>query len=405
MFGEVKQMKKGIQIKEDIYWVGVRDFNNRHFHGSLYPIQEGATYNAYLVVDDEVTLFDTVEEEFAEEMLERIRSVIGDRPVDNIIVQHAEPDHSGGFLHVMRAYPQAKVYASNAGANNMMKQYFKEVEYNRVKTKDTLSTGKHQFTFVEMPLIHWPDNMLTYDAEAKIVFSNDAFGQHIVSFKLFDEAHDLSFCLDKAKEYYANIVMPYGAQVSAKLRQIQEMNLEIEMIAPAHGIIWKSYIPQLLEAYEGFASFRSTDKAVIVYESVWSHTRQMAEALAEGMGEAGMEVKVYQHSVTDSSIIMKEILDASVVLVGSGCYNNAMSPEIAGFIDKLASCKIKGKKALGFGAYGWFGNTVKTINERLQDAGFALASDAVLSQCYTPSEDDLDRYTEIDHAIAQEAMR
>ena len=107
-----------------------------HFHGSLYPIQEGATYNAYLVVDDEVTLFDTVEEEFAEEMLERIRSVIGDRPVDNIIVQHAEPDHSGGFLHVMRAYPQAKVYASNAGANNMMKQYFKEVEYNRVKTKE-----------------------------------------------------------------------------------------------------------------------------------------------------------------------------------------------------------------------------------------------------------------------------
>ena len=291
-----------------------------------------------------------------------------------------EPDHSGGFSCQRHAplIRRPQVYASNAGANNMMKQYFKEVEYNRVKTKDTLSTGKHQFTFVEMPLIHWPDNMLTYDAEAKIVFSNDAFGQHIVSFKLFDEAHDLSFCLDKAKEYYANIVMPYGAQVSAKLRQIQEMNLEIEMIAPAHGIIWKSYIPQLLEAYEGFASFRSTDKAVIVYESVWSHTRQMAEALAEGMGEAGMEVKVYQHSVTDSSIIMKEILDASVVLVGSGCYNNAMSPEIAGFIDKLASCKIKGKKALGFGAYGWFGNTVKTINERLQDAGFALASDAVL---------------------------
>ena len=300
-------MKKGIQIKEDIYWVGVRDFNNRHFHGSLYPIQEGATYNAYLVVDDEVTLFDTVEEEFAEEMLERIRSVIGDRPVDNIIVQHAEPDHSGGFLHVMRAYPQAKVYASNAGANNMMKQYFKEVEYNRVKTKDTLSTGKHQFTFVEMPLIHWPDNMLTYDAEAKIVFSNDAFGQHIVSFKLFDEAHDLSFCLDKAKEYYANIVMPYGAQVSAKLRQIQEMNLEIEMIAPAHGIIWKSYIPQLLEAYEGFASFRSTDKAVIVYESVWSHTRQMAEEVARGLSEAGIrKIVVHDAARTPLSFILSD---------------------------------------------------------------------------------------------------
>ena len=269
------------------------------------------------------------------------------------------------------------------------------------KTGDTLCTGKHQFTFVEMPLIHWPDNMLTYDAASKVVFSNDAFGQHIVSFKLFDEAHELSFCLEKAKEYYANIVMPYGAQVSAKLRQIKEMNLDIEMIAPAHGIIWKRYIPQLLEAYEGFATFRSTDKAVIVYESVWNHTRQMAEALAEGMADQGMEVKVYLHSSTSSAIIMKEILDARVVLVGSGCYN-AMSPEISGFIDRLASCKIKGKKALGFGAYGWFGNTVKTINERLQQAGFTLAlDDEALSQCYTPSESDLERYYEAGRAIAK----
>lgn len=402
MMGEVKHMKKAIQIKEDIYWVGVHDFNNRHFHGSLYPIQEGATYNAYLVVDEQVTLFDTVEAEFTDELLQRVRSVIGDRPIDNIIVQHAEPDHSGGFTKMMDIYPQAKAYASNAGANNMMKQYFKDVEYHRVKTGDTLCTGKHQFTFVEMPLIHWPDNMLTYDAASKVVFSNDAFGQHIVSFKLFDEAHELSFCLEKAKEYYANIVMPYGAQVSAKLRQIKEMNLDIEMIAPAHGIIWKRYIPQLLEAYEGFATFRSTDKAVIVYESVWNHTRQMAEALAEGMADQGMEVKVYLHSSTSSTIIMKEILDARVVLVGSGCYNNAMSPEISGFIDRLASCKIKGKKALGFGAYGWFGNTVKTINERLQQAGFTLAlDDEALSQCYTPSESDLERYYEAGRAIAK----
>ena len=169
MMGEVKHMKKAIQIKEDIYWVGVHDFNNRHFHGSLYPIQEGATYNAYLVVDEQVTLFDTVEAEFTDELLQRVRSVIGDRPIDNIIVQHAEPDHSGGFTKMMDIYPQAKAYASNAGANNMMKQYFKNVEYHRVKTGDTLCTGKHQFTFVEMPLIHWPDNMLTYDAASKVV--------------------------------------------------------------------------------------------------------------------------------------------------------------------------------------------------------------------------------------------
>lgn len=394
-------MKQAIQIKENIYWVGVRDFNNRNFHGMLYPIEEGASYNAYLVVDDEITLLDTVEEEFCDEMLERIRNVIGDRGIDNVIVQHAEPDHSGGFVKVMNTYPQAKAYASNAGVTNMMKQYFKEVDYIKVKTGDTICTGNYHFTFVEMPLIHWPDNMLSYVAEEKIVFSNDAFGQHIVSFQLFDEAHELSYCLDKAKEYYANIVMPYGAQVTNKLKQILDMGWEIDTIAPAHGIIWRKYIPQLLEAYQAFASFKSKNKAVIVYESVWKHTQQMAEALAEGMGTNGLEVKVYKHSVTSSTVIMKELLDAKVILVGSGCYNNAIAPNISGFLDRLASNKIKGKKALGFGAYGWFANTTKLMNERLTNAGFTLVGEDVLAQCYTPTKNDLETYYAVGKKIAE----
>ena len=395
-------MKQAIQIKENMYWVGVHDFNCRHFHGDIFPIEEGTTYNAYLIVDEQITLIDTVEEEFFDIMMERIHSVIGDKPIHNVICQHAEPDHSGGFVKFMQAYPDAHPYASNAGVGIMLKQYFKDYDYRKVKTGDTLCIGKNTLTFVEMPLIHWPDNMLTYVEQQKIAFSNDAFGQHICSYDMFDDAHGLDKCLDRAKNYYANIVMPYGMQVANKLKQIKDMGLDIDMIAPAHGIIWRTYIKEMLAAYEEFATFKSKDKVVIVYESVWKHTQQMAEALAEGIGRNGVCVKVFKYSMTSPALVMKELLDAKAILVGSGCYNNVMATNIAGFLEKLKSCKIKGKKALGFGSYGWFNGVTKEINTRLESAGFTLLSDDVLSQNYTPSEGDLDQLMELGKVLAEE---
>lgn len=395
-------MKQAIQIKDNMYWVGVHDFNCRHFHGDLFPITEGTTYNSYLIVDEQVTLIDTVEEEFYDVMMERIRSVINDRAIDNVIVQHAEPDHSGGFVKFMKDYPNAVPYASNAGVNIMLKQYFKDYDYQKVKTGDTLSTGKYTLTFVEMPMIHWPDNMLTYVAENKIIFSNDAFGQHIASYDIFDDAHGVAKCIDKAKDYYANIVMPYGMQVSNKLKQIQEMHLDFDMIAPAHGVIWRTYIQELLEAYQSFASFQSVNKAVIVYESIWKHTQMMAEALAEGMGRNGICVKVYKCSMTSPAILQKELLDAKAIFVGSGNYNNAMAGSIAAFLEKLISCKVKHKKGLGFGSYGWANLVTKEINARLTKAGITLLNDEIVSQNYTPSADDLDALMELGKQMAEE---
>lgn len=387
-------MKQTIQIKENVYWVGVRDLNVRAFHGELYPVEEGATYNAYLVVDDEVTLFDTVEEEFTEECLERIESVLNGRAIDHIVCQHAEPDHSGGFKKIYKKYPNAKVYASKSGVKHMNAQYFGDTPFIELKTGDVLKTGKYSFTFVEMPMIHWPDNMLTYSPELKIVFSNDAFGQHIVNFKLTDEGLDKHHCIEMAKEYFANIVMPYTMPVTNKLNQILSMNLDIEMIAPAHGIIWKNYISDIIEAYQGFASFKNSNKVVIVYESVWKHTQQIAESLAEGFAAAGLDVKVYKLSITRSSIIYKELMDANILCVGTGTYNNAMAPSVAAFLERVKSNKIRNKKSLAFGAYGWFGNVAKEVNERLVQAGFESINDA-LSQCYTPSNEELDSYYQL----------
>ena len=392
-------MRKAIQISENIYWVGVHDFNCRHFHGDLYPINEGTSYNAYLIVDEQVTLIDTVENEYIPILLERIESVIGNRPIDNIIVQHAEPDHSGGFLEVMERYPNAKAYASNAGIRIMMQEYFKEISYTKVVTNDTLCTGKYHLRFIEMPMIHWPDNMMTYVEESHVLFSNDAFGQHIVSYQLFDQAHEMNFCIEKAKEYFANIVAPYALQVKNKLNQIMQMNLEIEAIAPAHGIIWKAYIPEILKAYQNFSAIQLKNKAVILYESVWHHTKEMAETLAEGLGQNGVEVHLYQVSSTMDSIMMKELLDAKAILIGSGNYNNMMAPQIAGILEKLSSCKFKNRLALGFSSYGWANLVGEQINQKLKANQYEIIQDS-FNINYAPSTSDLEEVYHLGETIA-----
>ena len=394
-------MKKAKQLMDSVYWVGARDINNRHFHGELYPIDEGCTYNAYLIVDDQVTLIDTVEEEFSQDCIERIQSVLGDRPVDNIIMQHAEPDHSGGLLEIKAIYPNAKIYASVGGVRNIKAQFPIDFEIQALKTKDTLNTGKYNFVFVEMQMIHWPDNMLTYCPELKTVFSNDAFGQHIVNYQLTDENLDKGFCLDQAKEYFANIVLPYTAQVKAKLNFIKSLNIEIETIMPAHGIIWKQYVPDILAAYEDYANLTPSNKVVIVYQTVWKHTQQMAEALAEGFGDAGMDVKIYPLSTTKSSIIFKEIVDAKLICVGSGTYNNDISYSVGAFLTHLRAAKLKGKKGLGFGAFGWFPKVPSQIDQALTDEGLENVHDAI-SHVFSPKATDLENYYNIAQEIAKE---
>ena len=393
-------MKKARQIANNVYWVGARDYNCRHFHGELYPVEEGVTYNAYLVMDDQITLFDTVEEEFSAESLERIQSVLDGKPIDNIILQHAEPDHSGALIEMKKIYPDANVYSSPGGIRNIQAQFDIDFDIQPLKTGDTLNTGKYNFTFMEMQMIHWPDNMLTYSPELKIVFSNDAFGQHIVNFQLTDQGYSKDYCMTMAKEYFANIVIPYIPQVQGKLQAILDMNLDIEMIAPSHGIIWKDYVQDIIATYQDIAQVKQKDKVVIVFESVWNHTQEMAEALAEGFADAGKEVKLYKLSNTESSILFREIMDAKLVCVGSGTYNNELSYGVAGFIQHLKSSRPKNKKGLAFGAYGWFPKVAGMVHAKCEEAGLEMVNDAI-AQNFQPNENELESYYNLAQEIAK----
>jgi len=257
-----------VEIKPDIYWVGGIDWDIRNFHG--YLTQRGTTYNAYLIIDEKITLVDTVKHYLFDELLSRIKEIVDPSKIDYIISNHVEMDHSGSIQKMLQLCPNAKVITSTRGEKGLKRHYKKDLNFKVVKSGDTLNIGKRTLHFVHIPMVHWPDSMVTYIPSDNLLLSNDAFGQHIASSERFDDAFEWGTLQEEASKYYANIVMPYGDQVKKALEVLNE--LDINMIAPSHGIIWRSYIPQILKEYRKMASYESDDKALIVYDSMWGST-------------------------------------------------------------------------------------------------------------------------------------
>ncbi len=354
------------KISENIYNFRVIGYRDINFHGPIYKTDHGSSYNAYLVIDEQVTLIDTVEAEYSAEFLKVVEKVLDGRSIDNIIINHVEPDHSSSFIDVVQKYPNSKNFCSERAEKFMQNMFFNDVEYTTVKTGDTLSTGKYNFKFILTPFVHWPDNMVTYLEEEKILFSNDAFGNLTVSTKTFDDEFELVDLQNSSKEYYANIIMPCGRFVLKALKEIEDLQLEIKMICPSHGIIWRSFIPQIIENYKKWANFESKkDKVVIVYDTIWGNTELLTDDLGSELANLGLDVKVFRVSEYRPSLIMSEILDASAVIVGTGNFNGTMLPTIAGFIERMFALKPKNKIGAVYGSYGWAKTHLQRMKDRL----------------------------------------
>ena len=235
-------MLNAIEISPKVWWVGGIDWNERSFHG--YTTEKGITYNAYLILDEKVTLIDTAKATFTDEFLQRISQVVDPSKIDVVITNHVEMDHSGSLPAIHRVAPNATIYASAGAGVNEVRAHF-GIEATPVKSGETLCIGERTLTFVTTPMVHWPDNMVTYSDVDKILFSNDAFGQHFASTKRFDDENDLCEVYKQAKKYYANIVWPYGMQAKKALDVVR--TLDLEMIAPSHGVIWRSHIADILD--------------------------------------------------------------------------------------------------------------------------------------------------------------
>lgn len=251
-----------VEVKKGIYWVGAIDWSLRNFHG--YTTNRGVTYNAYLIIDEKIALIDTVKAQFAGELLERISKVIDPEKIDYIISNHVEMDHSGSIPKVMEVCKNAAIITSSPSGLKGLTAHYGQYNYKSVKANETLSLGKRTLKFVPTPMLHWPDNMVTYCPEEKILFSNDAFGQHYASSRRFDDEEQLEIILEEAKNYYGNIIMPYGKQVQGACEII--CSLDIEMIAPSHGVIWRKNIQTIFDAYKLWSENNPQTGAIVVFD-------------------------------------------------------------------------------------------------------------------------------------------
>lgn len=376
---------KAIEIKKDIYWVGAIDWSVRNFHG--YTTNRGATYNAYLILDEKITLIDTVKEPFKEELLERISDIIEPEKIDYVVSNHVEMDHSGSIPRIMEVCKNATIITSApSGLKGLTAHYGDSYSYEAVKAGGSISLGKRSLSFVPTPMLHWPDNMVTYCPEEKLLFSNDAFGQHYACSQLFDDECPLSIVMEEAKKYYANIIMLYGKQTQGALKAVQ--GLDIDMIAPSHGVIWRSHIKDILSAYKEWSDNNPETGAVVVFDSMWHSTEKIARTITESFTQKGIPVKFYDLKENHMSDIVPDVLTSKYIAVGSPTLNNGMLPTVAAFLCYLKGLSPKNRKAFAFGSYGWGGQSIGQVEEQLKACGFDICLEAIKVP-YIPSKEQL----------------
>jgi flavorubredoxin len=386
-----------VSLAEGINWVGVVDWNIRDFHG--YITRRGSTYNAYLIQDEKTALVDTVKHAFSNELLQNICEIVDPEKIDFIIINHVEMDHSSSLPIIAKQAKNAKIIASERGKDAIIEHYGADFNIQTVKTGDELKLGKRTLRFVEAPMLHWPDSMFTYVVEDKILMPNDAFGQHLASSERFDDEVDPHVLMEEAKTYYANILMLLGGPITRKIQEVVQMGIPIAMIAPSHGIIWRSNPSKIIQAYLDWSAGKSANKVVIVYDTMWGSTDKMARAIAEGATSQGATVKLLKMRASDLTEAMTEILDAKAVLVGSPTLNNGMFPTLGSFLTYAMGLKPKDKLWGFFGSYGWGGGAVRAMKEMAQKAGFQVYEPSVEVK-YIPEQEDLKKCFEFGQQIA-----
>lgn len=377
------------KINDLVTWVGKIDWELTHFHGDELSTDKGSSYNSYLIEDEKTALIDTVWQPYDTEFMARLQEVVDINKIDCIIMQHNEIDHSGALPELMRLIPDTPIYCTAKGEQIIRGHYHQNWNFVRVKTGDTLNLGKHTITFIEAPMLHWPDTMFSY-LDCGILFSNDAFGQHFASESLYNNRVNSAELYYEAEKYYCNILNPFSPLVKKKIADITAMNLDIKLICPSHGLIWKDNPLQIVEQYARWADNYQENQITIVYDTMWNSTRLMAQAIAEGIEKADKEVtvKLYNLSKEDKNDVLTQMFRSKAVLVGSPTINNGISHAVAGVLEMAKGLKFKNKKAAAFGSYGWGGEGVKLINERLAGMGLAVVNDGLRLQ-WVPDQDGI----------------
>ena len=390
---------KPVEIKPNVFWVGAIDWNVRDFHG--YSTYKGTTYNAYLIKDKKIALFDTVKKSHTSELLHHISQLTDPEKIDYLIINHVEMDHSGSLPEVVQRVKPEKIFCSKMGKKAIM-DHFHPTDWPLVEVSsgDSISLGEKTVQFLETRMLHWPDSMFSYLPGDKLLISSDAFGQHFATSERFDDEVNHTELMEQTAKYYANILTLYSPLVRKLLKNVQEMGLEIDMIAPDHGLIWRSHINDVIAAYDKWSQHKGQRKALVIYDTMWESTHKMAKAVANGINMEGVSVKLLNLAVNHRSDVMTEVLDAKAVILGSATLNNGLLPRMAGFLMYMRGLRPTNKIGAAFGSYGWSGEAVKLMNEAMEEMKFNVIEPGLRLK-YVPEHDGLKECVEMGRRIGK----
>ncbi len=389
-----------VELKKGVYWVGVVDWNIKKFHGHEYSTHRGSTYNSYLIVDEKIALVDTVLGSYSNEMIGNIKKIVDIEKIDYVIANHAESDHSGGLPALMKLIPDATVVVSEKGKESIPGHYHEDWNFKVVTTGDTISLGKDGLVFVKAPMLHWPDSMMTYLTGKNILMPNDAFGQHFASSKRFNDEVDETEVYQEAIKYYANLLTPFSDLVTKKLDEFVKMDVPVDIIAPSHGIIWRKDPMQIVEKYYEWASGKNDGSVVIIYDTMWKGTEQMAAAIGEGIGKEGVKYNLFNIADHDRNDVLTEVFKAKGILLGCPTMNNGLLPTIMPILEDLKGLRFKNKVGAAFASYGWSGESLKQLEDRLKGAKIEILLEGIKFK-WQPTMEELDLCVEFGSDFAK----
>ena len=384
------------KIKNNVYWVGKKDWELETFHGAEYSTDHATTYNSYLIKEEKTVLIDTVWLPYSNEFVKNLSKEIDLDKIDYIIANHGEIDHSGALPELMEKIPNTPIYCTKNGVNVLKGHYHKDWDFHVVKTGDTLDIGNGKsLIFVEMRMLHWPDSMATYLTQDNILFSNDAFGQHYVSEYMYNDLVDQNELFTECIKYYANILTPFSALVDKKIKEVLDLKIVIDMICTSHGVIWRDNPIQIVQKYIEWSNDYQENQITLFYDTMWQGTRRMAVAIAGGIKDVDKDVniKLLKTSQYDKNDIITEVFKSKAILVGSPTIGKGLLSSIAEIMEMIKGLRFKNKKAASFGCYGWSGESVKVLNGLLEESGFSVVNDGIRAK-WNPDDESLEKCKE-----------
>ena len=390
------------EIIENVSWIGKTDWELKKFHGEDYSIFNGSSQNAYLVEEEKTFLIDTVWTPNRCEFINNLKDEIDLKKLDFIVMNHAEPDHSGALACLMNNIPNTPIYCSKKAKDSLEGQYGKRNwNFKVVKTGDEIEVGNgKKLIFLNMTMLHWPDSMATYLTKDNVLFSNDAFGQHFAVEELFADLADKNTLEKEALKYFVNILNPFSNILLKKLEEIEKLNLKFNVIAPSHGAIWRNNPEYIIAKYKEWASSYRENQITIVYDTMWGGTKKIAEKIANEIyfQSPSTVVKIFNISKHDKNEIMTEIFKSFAIAVGSPTVSNSITSNMAGFLEFLKQLKFKDKKAAVFGCYGWSGESIKILQDSLRNAGFLVEENAIKS-LWNPDAEDFKKISKFVYSL------